>query len=165
MRTKLYIGMDVAETLGMAFLSWTENAAQVFEIKGTPIKQMQELVKLTLPLVKLDFELVYVFEEPHHMRNYKVVCSLQQRYGYLKHSLLAFGHTVREINVRTARAWIGENNKQGVLMHYAPHFMGSHFTDNHADALLVAEYQAWKDGVIYPSIGLKIVQGQIEHES
>jgi hypothetical protein len=129
--------------------------------KGTPIKQAEYIVTHLVAEPVLNIEPVFCLEMPHHFQNANTTRSLLERYGYIKNVLLGAGFKVREPNLNSARAWLGVKDKQAVLMHYIPYFAGGAIlTSDHADALLMAQFQASKDGIEPKWEELKIYQGE-----
>ncbi len=139
---KWFVGLDIATTTGIAIYIPSKNVAAVGLSKGLPGHQLDEIISMTIPLPKEFFHLNYVLEEPHHLRNAKTALSLISRYGYLKYSLMGLGYGVSEVNLNSARAWLGTKDKQGTHLFFTEYFVGSYLTSDHTDALAVALYEA-----------------------
>lgn len=157
----IYVGLDVAETMGVALWHPKEERAEVFEVKGLPYEQMEVLRKLEYDKRTH----VFAIERLTHMRNANVVRSLHQRAGYLKFSLLKEGCMVNEVNINSVRHLLETKNKRETHDVFLDFYQGDFFTNNHSDALAAAIYQANKDGFTF-EWRLKITQWKgCEHEN
>lgn len=144
---RIYIGLDVAETLGIAVYK-PPHFALVTSIKGIPPVQY-ELVRRIITGNSARSGLlspIIVFELPNHFRNGKGTRTLLGRYGYLRWSLVDEMLDIHEVNLNSARAFLKCKSKEEVLDFFLPWYTGSCLTDDHTDALAVAMYQAHKDG-------------------
>lgn len=140
MTTRTYIGLDVAETLGIAIYR-PIHFALVTTVKGTPPEQYAKVKRVIQSIHDLTSPTI-VFELPNHFRNGKGTRTLLGRYGYLLWTLRDETLDVHEVNLNSARSFLKCKNKQEVLDFFLPWYTGSELTDDHTDALAVAMYQA-----------------------
>lgn len=133
-----YIGLDVAETMGVAIVDDQSDTHVVTSYKATPIRQLEYIIGGLLRQFNSDDEPYFVIERMHHQRNMRTVQSLAQRIGYLKYSLLAFGFACIEVGTSEARSLLGAKNKVDTLDYFVPFYWGFNLTSDHTDALAVA---------------------------
>lgn len=166
----IYLGIDIAALCGVAVYIPEKNRALVFETKGTPVQQLEEINWIVQNCTK-DAQVVYVvFEKQYYFRNANTTRDLLERYGFLKWSLMACGFDIWEVGPSTARAFLGipYNPKTASLskrrtfdllrQHYAS---TAPFTTNHSDALAVAMKQAFDNGHLYELKFPEIYAGEI----
>lgn len=143
-RPVVYLGLDVAQTTGIAYYSG--DSAKVTDVKGYPYNQFKLIARLIRKRLEYDEEVVVVMEQPVHFQNAKTTRDLLQRYGYLKWSLLHTGCKVLEVNLNSVRSFLKCRTKQSVFELMLDFYVGSRLTDDMTDALACCLYQAHIDG-------------------
>lgn len=138
---RVFVGLDVAEKMGVATWNPHSNKAYVDVVKGSPVDQLRYMTKVVLATDE-GAELVFVIERLHNFQNKTTVRSLLERSGFLKYSLIACGFRVEEVSPLMARAHLGVSTKEDVRVKLEQYFTGIRMTDDHSDALAVALYQA-----------------------
>ena len=139
----IYVGLDIAETMGVAIYYPDKSLAEVVEVKGLPYEQLEVLRKQYVPFHQTVVR--FSIESLTHQRNAKTVRNLQQRIGYLKFSLIREGYKVNEVNINSVRHFLEAKNKKEVHALLST-LSKDELTDNHTDALAVALYQAKREG-------------------
>lgn len=143
----IYFGLDIATTMGVA--AWNPGSAMAYvaTTKGTPLNQIEFIRKYAFPSHHVDKkDYIFVIESLHHFRNKTTVRSLLERAGYLKWCIKYEGFEVKEAAPDVVRKHLGVKEKTEMFIKLLPHYNGSHFTSDHADALAVAMYQGEIDG-------------------
>lgn len=145
----IFIGLDVAERMGVATWNPQLNKAYVHVAKGSPIHQLDYIFKEVLvepePLVE-EPKFIFVIERLHNFQNKNTVRSLLERTGFIKYSLISAGFRVEEVSPLMARAYLGVSTKENLRVKLEQYFTGIRMTDDHSDALAVALYQASLEG-------------------
>jgi len=139
-----YIGIDTAETMGLAVWEPITHIAKVFQAKGTPVGNLIVIKSVLENLYSSDISIS--MEELYNFKYPKVVRSLFQRYGYIKYSLVELGYKIEEVHPRSARKALDAKTKEGARIKLEYRFTGLKLTDNHSDALAVAICTSIKDG-------------------
>lgn len=152
MRASVYVGLDCAETMGVAYLRYDVErgpVAQVTEIVGTPLEQLKGINKLMVreDTANTASPLLFVFEQQHNFRNAITARSLLERQGFLKWTLTSLGFQVADVSPDVARKYLGTGSKGGTLQFFREISDDIKLTDNHTDALAVAVYRAYIDGL------------------
>lgn len=154
----IYCGLDIAKTTGLAVWYPEKHFALVTHVKGTPIVQLKcILAAIPKELFGEVLEPVFVLEKIFHFRNANTTRSLLERYGYMKHSLLDRAARVEEAHPLAARRLLKARSK-GQVLRMLQAYSGECMTQDGADALAVAIFQAHKDGWIFDPIRL-VVKG------
>lgn len=136
MRNELtFVGLDLATTAGVAFLSEDLSSCRVYEIKGNPFEQFYQIQQMIS-----DDPAVWGIEELHIFRNAKTVRSLAERSGFIKWMLKGvLKEKVMMVQVSRARKFIGAKSKEDARDMMQLLVKGNdQITDNHSDAVLVA---------------------------
>lgn len=155
---KTYVGLDIAETMGVAVWQPEIQRATVYEVKGNPVVQLIELgEQILIPLGEEDKPLIAI-ELLTYLRNAKTTRSILERTGFLRHNLLNFGYTVEDVNLNTARRYLGTKSKFDTQEKFK-HYLKS-ITDNHADALAVCIYISSIEGYSIDWNSLFIEEGK-----
>lgn len=149
-----YIGLDIATISGIAIYSPLKHAAVVGQSKGEPIYQLDDIIAKSVPKNLVGYSIQFVLEEPHHFQNATTTRSLISRYGYIKYSLMGLKYPVYEVNLNSARHWLGTKTKKETHLLFTQYFRGDFLTSDHTDALAVAMYKAHKDGYARSTLDL-----------
>lgn len=167
MNRRLYCGLDVATKLGIALWNPLENVAHVEMVKGEPVDQIIRVLEIAGfgGMEEVPPELVFVMEILPSFQNARTTRSLLERYGYIKHTLKCTGFPVMEVNVSSVRHSLGVSSKMQVFDYFLPHYMGTHLTTDHTDALAAAICQSMVDLYPYDKDSLLIhdVKREVEH--
>lgn len=159
---KLYIGLDTAKVMGLAWYDKVTHTASVVEVTGTPIEQLASLDTIGIQdddIVTFGFERLHVFVNAATIRN------MSERLGFLKWALIAGEYQPKEVGPGEARALWNVKGKAGAPILLDPFARPMMLTTNHADALLVALFLAHQDDPTLVLYGLKIsVLEGIDHE-
>ena len=150
---KLYVGIDTAKVMGLAWYDRVRHEATVVEVTGTPIEQFVSLEMIELQeddIVTFGFERLHVFVNAATIRN------MSERLGFLKWALITSGHTPKEVGPGEARALWSVKGKANAPTLLDPFAKQATLTTNHADALLVALFLAHRDDPTLVLYGLKI---------
>jgi hypothetical protein len=150
---KLYVGLDVAKVMGLAWYDRVRHTATVVEVTGTPIEQFTSLGMMALQdddIVTFGLERLHVFVNAATIRN------MSERQGFLKWTLITMGYTPKEVGPSEARALWSVKGKAGAPLMLNPFAGPMMLTTNHADALLVALFLAHRDDPTLVLYGLKI---------
>lgn len=143
-KPKLYIGLDVAQTVGIAI--YDGDWAKVTAVSGYPYTQFNLISRLAQKYLRDDYIVTFVMEQPVHFQNAKTTRDLLGRYGYLFWSLINANHDVLEVNLNSVRAFLKCKTKRAVFDLMLPCYSGLSFTDDKSDALACCLYQAHKEG-------------------
>jgi hypothetical protein len=147
-----FVGLDVAETMGIALYFPYSDEAHVFEYTGDPIEQLRYLTSI----LELITEPLICMELMHHFRNAITTRSLMGRYGYLKWSLKEIGYSISEISHQVSRSYLNATTKK--MTHDLLKQGNSKITENHTDALAPAMYGAFlhlNKSLVLPKIEVK----------
>jgi|SRR5688500_5376130 len=145
----LYVGLDTAETMGVALYYPKNRLALVTEVKGTPIEQYIYITNnILLPIGNDKEQVLFIIEKLTNFLNAKTTRSLLERIGYLKYTLLSNGQLVEELAPTIARKTLGiRSNKRTVQLLFQK-YTEMKLSDNHTDALALVVHRAVQDG--YP---------------
>lgn len=148
---KIYVGLDTAKNMGVAFYRPDNHCVMTLELKGNPLQQLSSLKALIANHEKIETELVFVFERLHNFLNANTTRDLLTRYGFLYYSLLQAGATVCEVSPRPARSALGMVSKSDAHAKLIKRCTDSHarFSNNHSDAIVCAIYQSILQGHEY----------------
>jgi len=150
---KLYVGLDTAKVMGLAWYDRVTHSATVVEVTGTPLEQFASLEVVAIQdddIVTFGFERLHVFVNAATIRN------MSERLGFLKWALIALENDIREVGPGEARALWNVKGKVGAPLLLDPFAKPMMLTTNHADALLVALFIAHQDDPTLVLYGLKI---------
>jgi Holliday junction resolvasome RuvABC endonuclease subunit len=135
----LFVGLDIATKMGVAFVNFGSKKITTVVYKGTPQIQLERLVD-----VVGDFEGVVVrIETLVSFRNAKTTRSLLTRTGYISHSLENEKATIEYVTPTEARRFLGVKTKAEVKDFFNRFAPG--ITDDEADAIAVAVYKNVED--------------------
>lgn len=143
-KPKVYIGLDVAQTVGIAV--YDGDSAKVTDARSYPYIQLILIVRLAQKYILGGYLITFVMEQPVHFQNAKTTRELLGRYGYLRWSLIHNGYDVQEANLNSVRAFLKCKTKRAVFDLMLPCYSGLSFTDDKSDALACCLYQAHKEG-------------------
>ena len=135
----VFVGLDLATIAGMAMISEDLKDCWVYEFKGNPYEQFFQIQNIIC-----NQPAIWGIEELHIFRNAKTVRSLAERSGFIKWMLKGvLKEKVMMVQVSKARKYIGAKNKEQAreLMQCLVQGNGK-LTDNHSDAILVAQMVA-----------------------
>lgn len=159
----VYIGIDPATVCGVAIYYPEQNMARVMEVKGTPVEQLSTILEYLFKDIGEEKLLIFSMEKLHNFRNANTTRSLLERYGYLRHTLDSLGFPVRETSPASVRAHLQVKTKTELFDYLGSFYRGKHLTNNHTDALAIAIYQAWLDGLNFQPITFRIEDVTDEH--
>lgn len=137
---EMFIGLDIAQTMGVAVVTSDSPTILLAEVKGEPPEQEAVLAYL-VSRYKSSYRQHFILEMPSHFRNAKTTRSLIERYGYLKYTLVTYDMDVNEFSPPVIRSALGlPNRKRDVLQYFREMFpaYAQFLTDNHTDALATA---------------------------